>query len=373
MPLTIAQLLDLLLALIIVMFIPIGLWRGALREWIALVGILLAGALAGEWAYPWGGDLATEAALDPRVARFAVGALVPLTVTLLVGYGAGIALPFRPDLTWPNRALGAAVALGNGLLILSSALRVMQHNLFDDDPASPLLGSALAQFLIDYVGWALLAQALVLAGSVGAGALRRWTGGAPLLEEYAARHPAYYGAPYDERYGEFEEDLVAPELVEAAPGVVWQPGTQSAAHDLAAQDTAVLRPVAPPVDVREIVETPAPAAEPAGEAAPPVPAEEPPQPVPARRVVELARPPARREAGPPPASPAAATVPAEPTPAAGSNGATPHPGEPAADPPAVAVCANCGTTISARSRVCPTCGHLIGDAERRPLRATKND
>ena len=72
MPFSIAQVFDLLLALIIVMFVPIGLWRGALREWIALAGIGLGAALAAEWSAPWGSDLADLYALDPRMARFAV-------------------------------------------------------------------------------------------------------------------------------------------------------------------------------------------------------------------------------------------------------------------------------------------------------------
>ena len=149
---TIPQVLDLLLILVLVMFVPIGFWRGALREWLALAGIALGGALAAEWASAWGGDLAALLGLDRRLADFAVGIAFLLAVTLLVGYGSGVALPYRPDLSWPNRALGAALGLVNGCLILSGALRIMQRHLFDDAGDSPLLLAGVAQFLILEIG-----------------------------------------------------------------------------------------------------------------------------------------------------------------------------------------------------------------------------
>jgi uncharacterized membrane protein required for colicin V production len=406
------------------MFVPIGLWRGALREWIALAGILLGAALATEWSYPWGGDLANELLIDPKLARFAVGALLFLAVTLFVGYGAGMALPYRPDLSWPNRLLGALLGLGNGALILSSALRIMQHNLFDDQASSPLLGSALAYFLIEEIGWVLLALTVVFFLTVWVGAFRSWRGRAPLLEEYA---PVFY----EEVPEAWDEPAAAPRAVpvgrpapepEPEDEHAWEEAAALRRDEFASQSTSVLRPPAPEVDLREIVhipaETPAAAPPAASDAETPIQgvptppngrADEPTPP--SRRVVDIARPmaprddeadtpaPNRAEATTALALPAetalavspaagdkptltdlrpgdAATIPAvAPAPPRATGDDHTHddredtPTDPAIRPvdAAAATCSVCGSSVSPTARFCPACGHIIRDAERRTI------
>lgn len=349
MPLTIPQVLDLLMALVLVMFVPIGLWRGALREWIALAGILLGSMLAAEWAEPWGRDLAAQTAIDPRVANFAVAALFFLGVTLFVGYGAGVALPYRPDLSWPNRVLGATLGLGNGLLILSSALRIMQRHLFDGAPGSPLFASGLAVFLILYIGWAELVLLVIFLLSVLAGLVRRGRHRPPLLEEYApvfdddasATALAWNGtaayAPYDDAYAEPPPPPGAPPAAVPWP----RPSEPGVGYD--AQDTAQLPPVAPPV--REVVA-------PADHPPPPRSDDAPAGPAPLQ-VSEIARPAPRQGVGPP-VGPDSAP-------------ATPGAVEVASADTTSTACAICGTSVPARARFCPTCGHIIGDAERRTV------
>lgn len=396
-----AQALDLLMALILVMFVPIGLWRGALREWIALGGIVLGSALAAEWGYSWGADLAAGGAFEPHVARFAVGALLFLAVTLLVGYGAGLALPFRPDLSWPNRLLGATLGAGNGLLILSGALRIMQRSLFDDATTSPLRSSALARFLIDDIGWALLLLTLTLIVSVGVGAVRRWRGQPSFLEEYAPLMPGSFwqqNARDEEPVAEIDEDLIPPELVNNAGGVPsWRGQRIAPRNALAEQQTAVLRPVTPPVVVREIVEVrpddqdtdpPSPPATP-----------QPAIPGTGRRVIELARPVPNREvvALPPRGTNGGdEALPNGPGPAASPQPSASPPLDPTVDddaptlppirrvpvaasgPPSVAqpllapasaqsACVVCGASVAARAHFCHVCGHILGNAERRRI------
>ncbi len=366
MSLTIPQALDLLMALVLAMFVPIGLWRGALREWIALAGILFGSALAAEWAGPWGGDLARQLALERRIADFTVASLFFLLVTLVVGYGAGVALPYRPDLSWPNRLLGAVLGLGNGALILSGALRIMQRHLFDNAPDSPLLTSGLANFLVQYVGWAQLALLAVLAGGVLAGLVRRWRGRPALLEEYApgwGDDDAAYGQAAwegDAAGGGYTGGYAAP------PPVAWAPATRQAREDdHHAQNTTVLRPIpqwsargatppAAPIDVREIVEV-----APTGPETPPIDDDMPTQPH--QRVVGLAHPtaPPGANGSGSDARPDASRDEASPGAPAGA------PGDPA--PAATTTCAVCGAAVPARARFCPACGHIIGDAERRTI------
>ena len=370
---TIPQVLDLLLILVLVMFVPIGFWRGALREWLALAGIALGGALAGEWASAWGGDLATLLRLDRRLADFAVGIAFLLGVTLLVGYGGGVALPYRPDLSWPNRALGAALGFANGCLILSGALRIMQRHLFDDAADSPLLLAGVAQFLILGIGWAYLALLAVLTLGVVVGLARRSTGRSPLFEEYGPPSPIF--AP--PRWGDADEyDAYDRPGVDDEGGGAWDPRPVSrlGEPDVVAprgdtpppigvmEDTAVLRRV-PPSPAPPVARAGADAA-----VAPPVP--------PAARarggglstpvaptVVEIFRPGGRSDSRAAPKSPGARAPNGHAADARHTGADTV--GAPVGATAASATCPVCGTAVAPRARFCPACGHIIGDAERR--------
>ena len=361
LPFTIGQILDLLMIVVLIMFIPIGLWRGVLREWLALIGIALGLLLANEWAGPWGGDLAAQTGLKPEMGAFIVGAAFFLGTTLLIGYGGGAALPYRPDLTWANRLLGALIGLGNGVLILSGMLRLMQRHLFGDQPDSLLLGTVLSRFLIDYVGWAQLVLLLTLALCVIISVFRRWVGGPPLMEEFAPGYLAAYPTPNEvlEEIWHAEPPADAPE--ETAPPEA--PATPAVAAR-AQHETAVLHFVPPQA-------APRPPASPAI-----VPSATPPPRattlVSVPRVVDIARP-ARAVPTPPPepASPGEVTAPgyanghtpamaepAPPTPIARNSPPTAVPNEPL-------TCPVCDNTVAARSRFCHHCGHIIGEAERR--------
>ena len=366
MPFTIGQILDLLLIVVLIMFIPIGLWRGVLREWVALIGIALGLLLANEWAGPWGGDLAAQTGLKPEMGAFIVGAALFLGATLLIGYGGGAALPFRPDLTWTNRLLGALIGLGNGVLILSGMLRLMQRHLFDDQPDSLLLGTALSRFLIDYVGWAELVLFFTLALCVVISLFRRWVGGPPLMEEFAPGYLAAYTTPDEVLEEIWQAEPPADAQVEPAPTDV--PDVPAVAAR-AQHDTAVLQLVPPQPAPRPIA--PRPPAPPAT-----VPSATPPPRaatlVSVPRVVDIARP---IRAVPAPsaelANPGEATAPGY------ANGHTPTVAEPAPPTPiarnsaSAAVpnrpltCPVCDNTVAVRSRFCQHCGHIIGEAERR--------
>lgn len=372
---TIAQVLDLLMIVVLVMFIPIGLWRGVLREWVALVGITVGTLLAAEWAGPWGGDLAARTGMDDKMGAFVVGVFFFLGTTLLVGYGGGAALPYRTDLTRANRLLGALLGLGNGTLILSGMLRLMQRHLFDGQSESLLLGTTLSRFLIDDIGWVQLVMLAVLLLCVVVSVLRRWAGGPPLMEEFA---PAYFmanqqeSAHADEAWRAYlpDEEDTAPT---AAPGSIAAyagPATQQ-------QDTAILQIVPPqagaaPPESPRPHQTPLPLSPPRTTALVSVP-----------RVIDIARP-SRVAAQPSVASDSAAsgggaTVSASETTRAvvpaplraesagtGALSATGGTPPPLLDFAAAGIaCPVCGKMAAARSRFCHHCGHIIGEAERR--------
>lgn len=352
MPFTIGQILDLLMIVVLIMFIPIGLWRGALREWIALVGITLGMLLADEWAGPWGGDLAAQTNLGARMAAFIVGTAFFLGATLLIGYGGGAALPFRPDLSRSNRLLGALLGVGNGALILSGTLRIMQRHLFEGRADSLLRGTILSRLLIDDVGWAELVLLVALLGCVVVSLLRRWAGGPPLMEEFARPYPASHPAQAASGDAAWEPHPAGEVWTDEAPSEDTAPPAVAAR---AQGDTAVLHVLPQPA------------------ARPPSPPPTPPAPSPRAtalvsvpRVVDIARPnrpgPATA-AGAPGLGRANGQTPANGAPPAGPGSPTlAAPGGRAARPLTCPVCAN---EVAARSRFCHHCGHIIGEAERR--------
>ena len=385
LPITISQVLDLLMALVLIMFVPIGLWRGALREWLTLAGITLGLLLAGTWAGPWGTDLAAATGRDQNLTSFFVAIAFFLGTTLIVGYGGGITLPYRPDLTGTNRFLGALLGLGNGTLILSGILQIMQRNLFAGRSESPLKTASLATFLIDSVGWVYLGLFAIFIGCIVAGLARRWTEGTPLLEEYA---PTYGSSGRNEWE---QQETWSPTVPPVKPTT--NPARQPVAAE-SQQATTVLQIV--PNTPAERQQTPKSAAPVAPQADPAAPTlqitdiarrQATPAALPAN-VTSIAnhngRPAAERPTGEtqPPRKPAAMRAGDAPTLVPRPNNAgdaptlVPRPAKDAAPPHATPpetevtggrVCGSCGASAAPNARFCLTCGHIIGAAEKRQI------
>ena len=402
MPITISQVLDLLMGLVLLMFVPIGLWRGALREWMTLAGIALGGLLASSWGGAWGDDLSRASGMDANLAAFTVATAFFLGTTLVVGYGGGVTLPYRPDLTGANRALGALLGRANGTLILSGLLQLMQRHLFAGRDDSPLKTAGLATFLIDSVGWVHLGLLLLLLGCVFAGLARRATDGTPLMDEFG---PVYGQVTRVEQSPDDPWNRAVPPVKPSAT-----PQPQAPTH--AQEQTAVLsvvKPVsAPPSAPAEPQPDDQPTRPPVS-AAPQPPHLRPVGPAaPTGQIVDIARRQAPRPTPPP------LPLPANVTPLPAQNGRTTGdrragdelrttPGQSAGDPPTVIpmprtigdaptlvphaprqeqeptrpkaaakndgerTCPVCGTRAAARSRFCLICGHIIGEPEKRQV------
>lgn len=401
MPITISQVLDLLMGLVLLMFVPIGLWRGALREWLTLAGIALGGLLASSWGSAWGDDLSRASGMDPNLAAFAVATAFFLGTTLVVGYGGGVTLPYRPDLTGANRALGALLGLANGTMILSGLLQLMQRHLFAGRGDSPLKTAGLATFLIDSVGWVYLGLLLLLLGFVVAGLSRRATEGTPLMDEYG---PVYGQAARAEEPPDEPWQRTVPPVKLAAQQP--QPPATARAQEQTAVLSVVKQETPPPSKPTETEPEDQPRTPPVG-AAPQVPNLRAVGPVaPTGQVVDIARRQGPRATPPP--LPANVT----PLPAQGGRGAGERrtgdeqhtlPGPSADDRPTLVpkprplgdaptlvpqgprqeqgpahpqaapqrdgerVCPSCGTPASTRSRFCLICGHIIGEPEKRQV------
>lgn len=365
MPITITQALDLPVAVVLLMFIPIGLWRGALREWVACAGIALGILLADAAGTRWGTGFAQFANMDPKPGAFAVATAFFLAAVLLIGYGGGLALPFRPDLSWPNRALGALLGLGNGFLIVGGLLRLMQNRLFDGRSNSPLHTTTLAAFLIDAsIAWVYLGLFLSLLLCVILGLIRRVNDGTPLFEEYG---PVYQVTTQ----GDW------------ASAARWEP--QSSSAETLSAEAETVSPALPmqQTQVLQLVSAPSTAtANAPTNGTPPVPrsAKHPPP-----QLADLARPESRPVA-PAPVPPDAQADNIDPAPLAALQPSKtdaptliPRPARPTAeirqgrevalpepDAPA-AGCPICNAPLAAKARFCGNCGQIIGAAERRQI------
>jgi uncharacterized membrane protein required for colicin V production len=152
--------LDLLLILLIALFAPIGYWRGPVKELLVTFGVLFGILLADFWARPWGRDLADITAIGSSGGAFVVAMAFLVTVTFVLGYGAGAAIA-PTNFSRPARMIGGGIALFNGILLIGFSLQYVRVFLLSPDTEEALYDSYVVRFLLDEIGWLLLIVALV--------------------------------------------------------------------------------------------------------------------------------------------------------------------------------------------------------------------
>lgn len=122
-------LLDGLLALIILLAMPIGFWRGLVRETFAAAGILLGFAVAGAWEDRWGRRIADLLDVAAATGRFVAGLSLFLLIMLVVGYGGGALAAPKSTIGLFGRIGGAFVAAANAVVVLVWALGMIARDL----------------------------------------------------------------------------------------------------------------------------------------------------------------------------------------------------------------------------------------------------
>lgn len=138
-------LLDLLLGLIVLLFVPFGIRRGAAKEAMLSAGILFGALVATTWADRGGAELAARFGVDPRVAPFAVAMAALFGGVFIVGYGGGAALGRLPQ-GWMSHLIGGLLAVVNGALLLTYLLIFLDEYL----PAPRALNDGVvADFLVE--------------------------------------------------------------------------------------------------------------------------------------------------------------------------------------------------------------------------------
>ncbi|MGH2614603.1 MAG: CvpA family protein [Thermomicrobiales bacterium] len=151
-------LLDILLGLVILLFVPFGIRRGVAKEAMVSAGILLGANLANRFGDVWSAELASRFGLEAGAARFATAALALFACTFILGYGAGAALGvMRPGTL--ARLAGGLLAAFNAALLLSYLLGWIDQFL---QQGAPLDNGILSEALLRQSSILLLAAAGVL-------------------------------------------------------------------------------------------------------------------------------------------------------------------------------------------------------------------
>ncbi|HET7094958.1 MAG TPA: zinc-ribbon domain-containing protein [Thermomicrobiales bacterium] len=134
-------LLDLLFGVIVLLFVPFGVRRGAGREAIVSASLLLSAAVADAWAEAWGFWLAQRLALDVSLTRFVVTVGIFLVGLVGIGWIGGGALPGRPGIA--SRLAGGVLAAMNGAFLLAQILAASERDLQAGAISGSLLGGEL--------------------------------------------------------------------------------------------------------------------------------------------------------------------------------------------------------------------------------------
>ncbi len=159
---------------LLVLFLPLGFWRGLWREILTSVGILLAAVTTLMWTGIWARLLASVLRADQPTAQLAAQLTGFLAITVLVAYGIGL-LPLRIDSSalW-TRLLGALVSLINGSIIFSFILQFIYYyyTALKVQP-NPVNASAVAWNLANWAGWFYMLLALLGLAAVALSAVAR--------------------------------------------------------------------------------------------------------------------------------------------------------------------------------------------------------
>lgn len=172
----------------------LGYLRGGWREVVTLAAILLAYAVASEWAAPNGRDLAAVFGGNTYRSTTTIGLAYLFGGVALFGYFGGTRLPRPIPLSATERFIGGAVGLLNGGVLAALALRIVRSSAFGPGDGIVLQEATLARLLISQAGY------LLLIGLVGAIL-------APFLSLLLVRQP-----PYAAEYQYMDTDTEDPML-----------------------------------------------------------------------------------------------------------------------------------------------------------------
>jgi hypothetical protein len=230
-------LLDVLLGLVILLFVPFGIRRGVAKEAMVSAGIFLGAALAERFTPSWSLWLGERFGLASGTSSFVVSAALLFGGAFLLGYGGGAALGAQ-RLGVLSRLVGGLLAAFNAALMLSYLLSWVERDLgqggaLDEGYISPWLLQRTSDLLLAAAG--VLVALTILSWIVNLFRSQRQPHRDEAFASRAARPTPAPMAPESEKYepadnigrsGRFAPglDATSPMPAPAAGSAPWAPG-----------------------------------------------------------------------------------------------------------------------------------------------------
>lgn len=149
-----ALVLDFLLVIIFLMMVPIGFYRGGVRELCVSGGLMLGILLSQEWGDRWSRLFERLFGMTVSSATFLTSVVITFGVTALIGYGGSAAFSWRPG---PGgRIYGAYLALLNAMIATGYLINLYGKYIVPDSSEKPVTSGIVARTLSDGFGSVLL-------------------------------------------------------------------------------------------------------------------------------------------------------------------------------------------------------------------------
>jgi hypothetical protein len=156
-----AVLLDSLLGIAILLLIPLGSFRGGLREVCSSAGLLLGILLSQQWAVRWGNAIGDLLNVDDNAAQFTIAVVIVIVTTIVVGYGASSSFNYHPG---PGgKMFGAVIAIVNGVVLAGFLINSVADYINDGEYPQVVADGQISRALSSGFDWVLLGAAIVVA------------------------------------------------------------------------------------------------------------------------------------------------------------------------------------------------------------------
>lgn len=146
--------LDFLLLIIFLMMVPIGFYRGGLREMCVSGGLMLGILMSQSWGERWASIFERIFGMSEGGASFLMSVVITFSITGLIGYGGSAAFAYRPG---PGgRLYGAYLALFNAMIATGYLINIYSAYIVPAGNVEPVTSGIISRTLSDGFGGVLL-------------------------------------------------------------------------------------------------------------------------------------------------------------------------------------------------------------------------